>query len=213
MVTIEQKLTLFSKLLHQDIKEEIDQKLYELEKEYEKISAESKINTDKEAEQIIEQAKRKAQSKQTELISKGKLNSKKETMLTKEKVVERFMQGLKVRIKAFTATPEYKSYLVKVISGLSSLKDYTDPLVIYLTSDDLQVNKDFIEKELVKIGIPAHTLAFKQAEEDILGGFVIEDSSLSMRIDESIQGMLEENEDYIIEKLTLAIGEVGGKDE
>ena len=72
MVTIEQKLTLFSKLLHQDIKEETDQKFYELEKEYEKISAESKICTDKEAAQIIEQAKRRAESKQIELISKGK---------------------------------------------------------------------------------------------------------------------------------------------
>lgn len=213
MVTIEQKLTLFSKLLHQDIKEETDQKFYELEKEYEKISAESKMCTDKEATQIIEQAKRKAESKQVELISKGKLSTKKETMLTKEKVVDRFMQGLKVRIKAFIATPDYKSYLLKIISELDTLKGYTNPLVIYLTHDDLEMNKNFIQEELVRMGIPAQILSFKQTEEDILGGFIIEDSALNMRIDESIKGMLEENEDYIVEKLTLAIGEVGDRNE
>ncbi len=213
MVTIEQKLTLFSKLLHQDIKEEIDQKFYELEKEYEKISAESKLRTDKEAAEIIEQAKRKAESKQIELISKGKLSSKKETMLTKEKVVDRFMLALKERIKTFVSTPDYKSYLAQVISGLSSLKGYTNPLVIYVTNYDFETNQEFIKEALVKIGISSHILTFKQAEEEILGGLVIEDSSLNMRIDESILGMLEENEDYIVEKLTLAIGEVGGRDE
>ena len=41
MVTIEQKLTLFSKLLNQDIKEEMDEKLAELEKEFEKKIAEN----------------------------------------------------------------------------------------------------------------------------------------------------------------------------
>ncbi len=213
MVTIEQKLTLFSKLLHQDIKEETDRKFYELEKEYEKIRAESRLCTDKEANELIEQAKRKAESKKIELISKGKLCSKKETMLTKEKVVERFIAALEERIKTFILTPDYKSYLTKVISGLGSLKGYANPLVIYVTEHDLETNQEFIKEALMKIGISSNKLSFKQVGEEILGGLIIEDPALNMRIDESILAMLEENKDSIVEKITLAIGEVGGKDE
>ena len=50
MVTIEQKLTLFSKLLNQDIKEEMDEKFAQLEKEFERKIAENKFAVDKSVE-------------------------------------------------------------------------------------------------------------------------------------------------------------------
>ena len=56
-------------------------------------------------------------------------------------------------------------------------------------------------------------LSFKETSEEIIGGFIIEDSSLNMRVDQSIRGMLEENKDSIVEKITLAIGEVGETNE
>ena len=213
MVTIEQKLTVFSKLIHQDIKEEMEKRFLELEKKYQKTSIESKLRTDKEANELIEQAKRKAESKKIELISKGKLSSKKETMLTKEKVVERFMLALKEKVKAFILTPNYKLYLSKVISELDSLEGYVNPLFIYVTKYDFEVNQEYIKEALVKTGISSDKLSFKQVGEEILGGLIVEDPVLNMRIDESILTMLEENKDSIVEKITLAIGEVGGKDE
>ena len=213
MVTIEQKLTLFSKLLHQDIKDEMEQRFYELEKEYQKDSAESKLRIDKEANDIIEQAKRKAESKKIELISKGRLSSKKETMFTKEKVVDRFMAALENRIKAFILTPPYRAYLNQSISELNSLKGYTNPLVVYVTQYDFEANREFIQNALIEIGISSQKLSFKQIGDEILGGFIIEDSLLNMRIDQSIRAMLEENKDSIVEQITLAIGEVGGDNE
>ena len=68
MVTIEQKLTLFSKLLNQDIKEEMDEKFAELEKEFEKKIAENKFAVDKEATEIVEQARRRAETKKVEAV-------------------------------------------------------------------------------------------------------------------------------------------------
>ena len=213
MVTIEQKLTLFSKLLHQDIKDEMEQKFYELEKEYQKASAESKFCVDKEACDIIEQARRKAESKKIELISKGKLCSKKEAMWTKEKVVERFMTALEERIKKFILTPEYKLYLSKRVSELDFLKGYTNPLVVYVTPNDFATNKGFILEQLITLGVSSEKLSFKETSEEIIGGFIMEDSSLNMRVDQSIRAMLEENKDSIVEKITLAIGEVGESNE
>ena len=86
-------------------------------------------------------------------------------------------------------------------------------MVIYVTEHDLETNQEFIKEALMKIGISSNKLSFKQVGEEILGGLIIEDPALNMRIDESILAMLEENKDSIVEKITLAIGEVGGKDE
>lgn len=209
MVTIEQKLTLFSKLLNQDIKEEVDKKFNALEKEYEKRIAENKFAVDKEANEIVEQARKRAEIKKVELLSKGKLNSKKEMMLMKEQTIIRFMSALEEKIKVFTTSNEYRGYLEKVIKGLRSLKDYENNLVIYLTKSDYESNKDFIQETLVKNGLKADKLSFDVTTEDILGGLVIKDPIFSTRIDESIRALLEEEKDQIIEQISLSIGEVG----
>ncbi len=209
MVTIEQKLTLFSKLLNQDIKEEADKKFKELEKEYEKRMAENKFAIDKQANEIIEQARKRAEIKKIELMSKSRMKSKKEAMVIKEQIIARFMNALEEKIKEFTASHEYRAYLEKVIQDLESLKGYENDLVIYLTKVDYEHNRGFIKEALVRGGLKADQLSFEVATEDILGGLVIIDSILHTRIDESIRALLEEEKGQIIERISLALGEVG----
>lgn len=209
MVTIEQKLTLFSKLLNQDIKEEVDKKFSELEKEYEKRIAENKFAIDKEASEIVEQARRRAEIKKVELLSKGKLASKKDMMMMKEQLITRFMNALEEKIKIFTATNDYRVYLNQIIQELKSLKSWENDLVVYLTKSDYEHNKEFIKEALTGIGLKADKLSFEVAEEDILGGLVIKDLIFSTRIDESIRALLEEEKSQIIERISLAIGEAG----
>ena len=73
MVTIEQKLTVFSKLLNQDIKEEMDEKFAQLDREYEKRLAESKFEVDRRAAEIVAQARKCAEIKKIEVLSRSKL--------------------------------------------------------------------------------------------------------------------------------------------
>lgn len=209
MVTIEQKLTLFSKLLSQELKDEVSKKTMELEKEYEGKIAESKYKADKEAADIIDHARKRAEAKKIELISKGKMSSKKETMLTKEKVVVRFMEALVERTRHFTDKPIYKNYLEHTIEALDELKDYKNPLVIYMTEKDLANYKDFVAENLVKIGLKADQIKFDKTESDILGGLIIADPTLNMKIDMSMRSIIEESKDRIVEIVTLALGEVG----
>ena len=68
MVTIEQKLSLFSKLLQQDIKTEIGEKIEAMEKEYEVIMTEQKRKINKDTDNIIEHARKKAEIKRLEFF-------------------------------------------------------------------------------------------------------------------------------------------------
>lgn len=210
MVTIEQKLTLFSKLLNQDIKEEMDKKFNALEEEYQRRIAENKFLVDKEVAEIIEQARRRAELKKVELISKGKLASKKEMMLVKEELIARFMTALENKIKDFTKTEEYKLYLSTKFQELKSLKGSKNHLEVYLTPSDYEMHQNFIKEGLVKIGLKEDKLSFNLSDQDMLGGFIIEDPVLRIRIDESIRTLIQDKKDEMIEKISLAIGEVGG---
>lgn len=209
MVTIEQKLTLFSKLLNQDIKEDANKKFRQLDKDYEKRLAENKFQVDKEATEIIEQTRKRAELKKVELISKGKMSSKKELMQIKEALISRFMKNLKHKVVQFTHETGYRKYLEKLLGELEGLRDYKNDLIIYLTEADFKQNKDFIEEKLMTLGIKRNQLSFQISDEDILGGFVIKDPSLNMRIDESIQTVMDEAKDKIVEKISIVIEEAG----
>lgn len=209
MVTIEQKLTLFSKLLNQDIREETNRQFSELEKEYEKRIAENKFQVDKEATGIVEQARHRAELKRVELISKGKLSLKREMMMIKETLIARFMSAFEERVKEFTKTEGYRVYLESLIKDLESLKGQESNLVVHLTEWDYHNNQEFIKEAFERVGIDTGLFVFSATEEDILGGMIITDPVHRTRIDESIRAVIEDKKDEVIEKISLAIGEVG----
>lgn len=209
MVTIEQKLTLFSKLLNQDIKEEMDEKFIQLEREYEKRMTESKFDTDKEAIEIVEQATRRAEAKKTELISRARLSSKKEMMQVKEEMVEKFMVALREKAAHFVETPAYLTYLEGMINQLDELKNYKKALVVYVTKQDYEQHQQFIKSQLVKLGLDEAKLKMEIATTSILGGLILVDTEDNTRIDMSMSETIAEAKEKIIDKISIAIGEVG----
>lgn len=213
MVTIEQKLTLFSKLLNQDLKEEIEKKSAELESEYGKILMAHKEEIDREALEIVEQAKRRAETKKLELISKGKMSSKKEAMLVKEKYINRFIKALEAKVDAFTLTTDYEAYLVREVASLIELKGYENNLEVYVTNRDFERHQGLIKKELIALGINEEMIDFKRCEMPILGGFIIQDPIMNMRIDGSMKSAIEDAKGQIVELITTKLEGVGDTNE
>ncbi|MDF2877268.1 MAG: H+transporting two-sector ATPase subunit [Clostridia bacterium] len=211
MVTIEQKLTLFSKLLNQDIKEEVDKQLVELEKIYKQKRLVNQAKADKEAQALVENAIKRAETKKTELISKAKMCNKKECMMAKEAYIHTFIERLKDKIKDFTQTDEYKVYLDRYLMQFETLRGYENDLDVYITESDYNRHKEYIKEKLSNIGLQGEKLNFKIANDTILGGIIIEDPKRNMRIDTSILQVLEDAKNHIIEVVFGAIGEVGEK--
>ena len=209
MVTIEQKLTLFSKLLNQGIKEEMDEKFAQLEKEYEKRMAESKFQTDRESNESIEKARKRAEIWKVERVSKERLDSKKEMMQVKEEIISKFMNALERKILAFTETETYLNYLKQLIQNISSAEYGKGSLQIELTKTDYEKNQKWISKILEEQGISKKQMHFEVTKENILGGMIINNPDENTRMDLSISAILEEAKDHIVEKITRAIGEVG----
>jgi len=209
MVTVEQKLTLFSKLLHQDIKQEIDKKMLELDNEYEQKIIDNKKSADKAGEAIIQNAIKRAESKKTELISKSKMSNKRESMFAKERYITTFLEDLKEKVRAFTQTEEYKAYLDNYLMQFKDLKDYENNLIIYMTQLDYDNHKTYVKEKLISLGLSQEKLSFKVADDNILGGIIAEDPKLNMRIDTSIATFIQDSKGYIIESVFGAIGEAG----
>lgn len=208
MVTIDQKLSLFSKLLQQDISNEVSEKINELEKEYEIRIKENKEQVDQKAAEIIERAQKRAEIKKVEYISKAHMQTKREYMQAKEKQVSRFMDVLSNQIEAYTATESYGEYLEKLVMGCKELVGESD-LVVYMTTQDLQRYQEHIVNCFEKLGINKSTLNFKEKDAIMLGGLIIENQMRTMRIDLSIASRMREQKEQIIKRIFEALGEAG----
>ena len=209
MVTLEQKLSLFSKLLQQEVQNEISEKIQTLENEYEGIKSEHKRRVDKDARHIVEHAEKKGEEKRLELISKARMHTRKQSILAKEKYIGIFIDHLTKRFVAFSDTPRYENYLVRLFESLGEV----DPAGIYtvrMTPRDCEKYSECVRQQFAQRGITQ--IKIEVDSIDLLGGMIVEEPVKCTRIDLSVQTVINEHKDEIVSRIFLAIGEVGEVD-
>ena len=197
MVTIEQKLVLFSKLLSQSMNLKYEEELDRLEKDIRLKIQKAKEKADKEAQEIEDRAAKKAEARYAESRSKLKVAARKDIMSAKEKYFDIFMISFKNKLQDFVQSKEYKTYLYKNILKLNNeLKNYDkSDLTICLSTKDFNKYGDYIKAEISK----NHTVALKTA--DITGGIVALVPSKNIKFDLSIDSVLEDNKTLIMQSL------------
>jgi vacuolar-type H+-ATPase subunit E/Vma4 len=101
--------------------------------------------------------------------------------------------------------------LSNIISKLSDdIKGYSNSdVVIYVTNNDKAKYSDFIKSELSKK--ISNNITFK-ATESIIGGLVAEFTEKNIKIDMSMDAVLEDNKTYIMQTIfeTLEAGDYNG---
>lgn len=213
MVTIEQKLSLFSKLVQQDIKNEVNGKMTLIEEEYSQKQKEHNEAVDKEARLIVDKAIKKAEVKRTELISKAKMVAKKQIMSTKENCVNQCIGHLKERTLQFVKSDAYESYLMSVAEHLKEVSNTASQAIIYITEQDCDKYQDKILDKLEQMGMNKKDIQVKAYNNSMIGGMILEIPEESIRMDLSIATLIEDHRALIVEQVFEAIEQVGGVSE
>ena len=204
MVTIEQKLTLFSNLLHRTMDEAFKAEMEKLKKEYDIKIQKNKEEVDREAEIIISAAEKKALAECAERISRNKVEFKKEYMLKKEHYFSILMGRIKKELDAFVRSEQYPGYLLELAGKLEPVQT-AEILEIYLTDRDSEKYLEQIKNTLLQKGKWKELVFLPAAADDIIGGLIAEDPQSNIRIDLSLKAMLEDNRSFIMQTLFQAI--------
>ncbi len=210
MVTIEQKLAMFSNLLHRSMNEKFLDEMDKLRKSYEICHRDNKAEVNRQAEEILNQAYKKAEAEKTEMISKIKISTKKEFMAAREKLFNSMMERLMDKICIFIRSAEYEEYLFSLVKKLIDEDPGTGSLIIYLTGTD---HEKYSEALKTKFPIVRQKeLIMKVADDSIIGGLIAENQSLNIRMNLSIKALLEDNRSFMMETLFKALeaGEADG---
>lgn len=211
MITVEEKIKLFYTLLNQSMDIHLAEDLKEVENSYKFKIEKLKSSIDKEAKEIEEKAFKRAEIKRAESTSKSKVIIKKDIMALKEKYYHAFMDKFNTVLKEFVNSNEYKTYLSNIISRLSDdIKGYgNSDVVIYVTNRDKEKYSDLIKSEFSK---KISNNIIIMTTENIIGGLIVEFTEKNIKINLSIDSVIEDNKTYIMQTIfeTLEAGDYNG---
>lgn len=194
MTTVEDKISLFSKIIYDKLNEEKEERLKAYEEE-----ALSKINKEKEKieelrKNALREITKKANIKANEMVAKEKLNKQREILALKDKLVKVTLEEVEDKLRAYVKSEEYKSYFLKLLE--KALKDVeNESFYIIILKEDHDRFKNDIEDKLSYFKGKNINLSISQ--DDFIGGIILKDSEGKFKIDYSLAKKLEESEELV----------------
>lgn len=207
MITLDDKLDMFYKVVFKTEEIEAKNKLELIENENKSIIEEKKIEMEEKKKEIINRREILGKSEKNEMISKATQESREKILQKRELILEDLILSLEERARKFTEKNEYKDYLINNISNVIKNMDL-ESITISLLEEDKKRFGNLILKSLkdknkdIKIQI---------TKEDIIGGFIIK--SKDYNLDNSFKTIIEENRYNIGKGLYLSLKKTGEVDE
>ncbi|TJX14914.1 hypothetical protein E9840_04220 [Tissierella creatinini] len=206
MITVEEKLDMFRKIIYEDVEEEFIRRIEEIDIRNKGIIESKRVELKKAKEDLIRKEKTNAMIRRNELIAKRSQENNEKILQKRQEIFKDFLISLTKKAIAFCHSDSYKDYFLNQLKDrLDGIEDYE--IVLNISKDDyLNLSHDISKigklknKELIIEAI---------ANEDIIGGFIISDKDKSYNYNYSIKSMIEENEYEIGRNLFLALEKKG----
>lgn len=191
------KLNTFKALVLHDAQEKRDEIMEQTEKEYQG-------RIDKKETEILESAYRDIQKniRETQKDTNGKilhteLDAKRRLIVRREEIIEDVMNAARDRLKEFTQSADYESWLLKKTeTAISELGDGAK--TVYISADDVKF-KDKIEKSADNITVEA------SAERGMIGGVKVTNTERRVAVDYSFKEMLSEQKQKFLRESGLTL--------
>ena len=192
MITIEDKISSFQKIINEDISEkaqkEIDEYILETE---EKVSKYKEKKYD-EINRIKREYKSRLDSKSESMHSRMEKEGQDILLNTNKAIYEEFFKDLKEKLREKYTSAKGEQYLENTLSKIKDSLKSTDTIYLY----DTTYNRDraTVERILPNIGIDV-------SKNIKLGGFEVENAEKTYRMNYSLDSVISEEYTNILTKL------------
>lgn len=196
MITVNDKLKTFSEKIIMKVQEESDRKINEYSERNIKLLEKEKENTLKEAEALVEEAKRNAEFERQQVISKAGIDKEHSVLKKKSDIFMRVIEDIRKKSLEYTSRAEYIGFIESSIKRCL-LEINSDEVTLFFRSDDLNRYKDKIEQIVNNTVNKNIKVCIDKTEEDILGGCICRNSRNTYRVDCSMRAVINDNYELI----------------
>jgi hypothetical protein len=192
VITIDDKISSFQKIINEDISEkaqkEIDEYILETE---EKVSKYKEKKYD-EINRIKREYKSRLDSKSESMHSRMEKEGQDILLSTNKAIYEEFFKDLKEKLREKYTSAKGEQYLENTLSKIKDSLKSTDTIYLYDTTYDR--DRATVERILPNIGIDV-------SKNIKLGGFEVENAEKTYRMNYSLDSVISEEYTNILTKL------------
>lgn len=190
LITIDEKLELFREIVFNELKKDHDARKESFDQKYGNLVKEKKAELTRKAEKLLKDNRKEIEKEKTRILSRAKIEEKRLYRNMQKRIFEECMEGLIEYGKKFRDTEEYettwKRDLRKVLPSVVS-----DELKVYCHEKDIRSMKVYFSQEF------SNKRFEFIAQDDIIGGFILEDVQEGIRFDLTIQGKILANREKV----------------
>ena len=194
MTTIEDKISLFSKIIYDKVNEEKKERLDAFNVESQKKIKIEKENINDLRLKLQRESQKKSSIKSNAIVAKEKLNKQREVLLLKDKLIKDTLESVQQRLVDFARFDEYKVYFISGIRRTLKVIDKGSYYIIVLKRD-YDKFKNEIEEVLKEFY--DYSIEIKISGDDFIGGHLLKDFDGKFMIDNSIYSTLQESKEII----------------
>ncbi len=195
MVTLEQKLSLFKKLVDDQVQKDIDelfsQKDAEIEEYLENKKRQLEANALRTKKNTIERVKRQ----HAEALSTLFQANRREYLRLNEELLSELLEKTKQQARRFVESDEYPALISKTIEAALGAFDPSTALEIFVAPASFEAARGRIEALMNAQGYADYRI--HEGENYFIGGFVIEDAQQTVRINRTFAEAIERSREEI----------------
>lgn len=195
MITIDEKLKLFTKIVKDKVDKENQSAIDKFNAEYGNLLDKKKAEFKAEGDRIFEEGMKNIDKERLQIMSKARIDEKRVILETRKKIFDEALDDLCQYGETYAKTPEYKGTVLKDLQSALDEIPENSSVEVYITSRDNDSFGDDIKKML-------STRNFNiQNDDDIIGGFIVIDTEHGIKIDMSFLSKIDISREYIGERL------------
>ncbi len=192
MITVNDKLRLFKKEIIDNKEKEYQERIKELDIKLEEDFISHKEELNKERKDYEESLLYEVKLERKKRLSEAHNKKRKAILKKRKEMIDSLVEGVIDYTKEFVKTDEYYDYLKWVIySNISEIAS--------LGSFNIYINeKDYLKKEeIIKILKENHLNFIDVKKEEIIGGFIFVSEDNKLKLDFSLDSIIEDEDIYI----------------
>lgn len=197
VITVEEKLDVFTKLVLEKVQKEYEEKKKEIDQRNDEIIQGHKSEISEKVYRIVENMKGRGEIQKNRLISKAKVEGKRTVLSKKEELLEKLISNIEAKAVQFTYEDGYKDYIINSLCEvLENLKN-KESIILFFTDKDRGNYEELIINTLKENGFDTKKVEFQSLDPKLIGGVIAIDREKTIKVDCTIKTKIEDNRNLI----------------
>ena len=197
MITIEDKIESFKRILNEEIDEKYDEELKKIASETERLITEYKAKKYEEIEKLKRDYRTKLENKSDKIRSKTLKEGQDIILNTNKEIYDEFFKALKEELNSLYITEKGEEYLKNTLKNVKSEINSDD--IVYVYEKSFERDKEIVKNVLGDIKV-------EKSLDIKVGGFEIENVEKTYRLNYSLDFLLTTKYEKILAKLKKELG-------